>query len=126
MATGAVRNGSLSDRLIMSSPEKIAGLKAAVTELRRGDGEESIPASAVRLRCARQAQPASSWNRTCRLDTLLETPPAEVGALTAREPRRAYSTRPVAAVSLFCLRAPGFRHLPSALGNGEHRHTRGE
>jgi Glycoside hydrolase 123, catalytic domain/Glycoside hydrolase 123 N-terminal domain len=46
------RNGSFSAQVVLSSPAKLSGFKAAVTDLKAAAGGGSIPASAVQVRYA--------------------------------------------------------------------------
>jgi hypothetical protein len=85
-----LRNGSFSGIVVLSSPSPIVGLKATAGELTRSDGKAKIPASAVRVRFARQAEPANSWNHPARFDALLDSPPETVPVLPQPTSRRHY------------------------------------
>ena len=63
------RNGAFTARLVVSSTEAIAGLKATATDL-AGEGNAKLPAGCVELR-----YPEPDGHR---FDALLESPPAQV------------------------------------------------
>jgi glycosyl hydrolase family 123 len=72
------KNGAFSGRVILSSSEKISGLKASATDLALKGGGGSIPAAAVQIRWASAAQTGKTWVPAGRFDALLDEPPAEV------------------------------------------------
>jgi Glycoside hydrolase 123, catalytic domain/Glycoside hydrolase 123 N-terminal domain len=79
------RNGTFSGRLIVSAPTAIRKLKARVSDLKRKDGAQTIPASAIRIRYAERASRDKGWvqarRQPPRFDVLLDKPTPEMSAL---------------------------------------------
>ncbi len=86
------RNGTYSGKVVVSSPDPIQGLRAAVSELRHVQGEAQIPSSRVQVRYASLGfEPEKvAQNRypglenVLRFDGLADAPP-EVVAVNARQ-----------------------------------------
>ncbi|MHC4917218.1 MAG: glycoside hydrolase domain-containing protein [Planctomycetota bacterium] len=74
----AARNGVFTGKVALSSASPIKGAKASAAEL-KGEGGSTIPASAVKvLYSVRDDMPMMQEPRDGHVDTLLESPPAEV------------------------------------------------
>ncbi|HOX04812.1 MAG TPA: DUF6067 family protein [Planctomycetota bacterium] len=78
----AARNSVFSGRLVVSSDGPIAGLKVAVGDMKAAGGA-TLPASAVRVRCAEPAVAEKSWRMQWNwkhqlFDGLLEAIPASI------------------------------------------------
>jgi len=98
----ATRNGAFSGQVVVGSTEPIAGLKAAMSDLRRVGGEPpgaagagSIPADRVQVRYALPGAGRQSWGwrryhgirDLARFDALAEMPPATVPVRKKTMPR---------------------------------------
>jgi len=95
ISINAVRNGVFSGRFVVSSDKAIDGLKVVVSELAMTGGAPKLPASAVRLRCGRRAQPSESWRPGHLFDGLVEPVPTRVPRYKGRNSARAGAVAPV-------------------------------
>jgi hypothetical protein len=82
----AARNSAFSGRLMIGSDKPIRGLTATVSDLTQGD--QRIPASAVRVRFAVPATANKSWAAPYRFDGLLDAIPAEIPVSKVSVPAR--------------------------------------
>jgi len=88
-----VRNGHFSGQVVLACPRAIAGVKAAVTDLKCSTGGV-IPAERVRVRYAAVGGPRQRTHvlgpgyKGQAFAALLDRPPAEVKPITARFSRR--------------------------------------
>lgn len=81
------RNGAFSGRIVISSTEKLAGLKVTVDDL-HGDGG-TIPASSIMVRQALPYHQLHSWVRdTRRFDILDPALPTELAPKPVPKPRK--------------------------------------
>ena len=90
----AARNSVFSGQLVVTSDQPVKNLKVTVANLASPEGG-AIPASAVQVRCAEQAMPASSWVPANRFDGLSDVIPAEIPVAKANLPREEFYGRSV-------------------------------
>jgi hypothetical protein len=82
----AARNTIFSGRLVVGADAAIKGLKVTAGDLGRVAGGATLPASAVRVRCAVPAPAGKSWRGG--FDGLMDAIPAEIPLVTNAPPQR--------------------------------------